>query len=84
ASLTKVMVTTPIVLSLVMEGSVDLDAPVGDYLAEWSGRDVTVRRLLSHTSGLAPYDFELAAAGLGRERTMAAVLAHPVQGTEVS
>ncbi|MFX8782061.1 serine hydrolase, partial [Acinetobacter baumannii] len=52
ASLTKVMVTTPIVLSLVMEGSVDLDAPVGDYLAEWSGRDVTVRRLLSHTSGL--------------------------------
>ncbi|MFX7914644.1 serine hydrolase domain-containing protein, partial [Acinetobacter baumannii] len=59
-------------------------APVGDYLAEWSGRDVTVRRLLSHTSGLAPYDFELAAAGLGRERTMAAVLAHPVQGTEVS
>lgn len=84
ASLTKVMVTTPVILTLVSQGLVSLDAPVGTYLSEWAGREVTLRRLLSHTSGLAPYDFELAAQMLGRERTMTAVLAHPVQGSDVA
>lgn len=84
ASLTKVMVTTPVILSLVAQGRVTLDDPVSEYLSEWQGRDGAIRRLLSHTSGLAPYDFELAAAGLGRDATIAAVLAHPVQGREMA
>lgn len=84
ASLTKVLVTTPVILSLVAEGQVRLDDPISGHLHEWAGRNVTVRHLLTHTSGLAPYDFELAAAELGREKTMAAVLAHPVKGNEVA
>lgn len=53
ASLTKVMATTPAVLLLADRGLLDLDAPVRTYLADFDGRDaVTVRHLLTHTSGL--------------------------------
>jgi len=55
ASLTKVLVTTPAVMLLVQSGKMDVDAPVSRYLPEFSGgaRDrVTVRHLLTHTSGL--------------------------------
>lgn len=47
------------VMKLVEEGKLDLDAPVRKYLTRWelpqgeySNNGVTVRRLLSHTSGL--------------------------------
>lgn len=47
------------VLRLVQAGRVDLDAPVDDYLTRWQlpegefdNREVTARRLLSHTAGL--------------------------------
>jgi CubicO group peptidase (beta-lactamase class C family) len=55
ASLTKVVGTTSAVLQLVGDGRVALDAPVQRYLPEWTGRDkgrVTVRHLLTHSSGL--------------------------------
>ena len=57
ASLTKVVATTPSVMLLVQQGKVALDAPVKTYLAEFTGegRDaITVRDLLTHTSGLQP------------------------------
>jgi CubicO group peptidase (beta-lactamase class C family) len=53
ASTTKIF-TSAAVLSLVAEGKVGLDGPIGRYLhdlpASW--RPVTIRQLLSHTSGL--------------------------------
>lgn len=55
ASLTKVIGMTSAVMRLVQEGRIDLDAPVQRYLPEWTGpgKDrVTVRHLLSHSSGL--------------------------------
>jgi uncharacterized protein YbbC (DUF1343 family)/CubicO group peptidase (beta-lactamase class C family) len=55
ASLTKVVATTPSVLLLWEQGRLDLDAPFGRYLKEFGGpafRDVTVRRLLTHSAGL--------------------------------
>ncbi len=55
ASLTKVVGTTSAVLRLVGEGRVALDAPVQRYLPEWGGPErarVTVRHLLTHSSGL--------------------------------
>jgi CubicO group peptidase (beta-lactamase class C family) len=55
ASLTKVVATTTALMLLVEDGKVELDAPVSRYLPEFSGgmRDgVTVRHLLTHTSGL--------------------------------
>jgi len=48
------------VMVLVEDGAIDLDAPVGQYLTRWQlpasefdHDGVTVRRLLSHTAGLA-------------------------------
>lgn len=64
ASLTKVLATTPAVMLLVEEKKLDLDAPVSRYLPEFSGgaKDaVTIRHLLTHTSGL-PAGTELTAA----------------------
>ncbi|MGW9348615.1 serine hydrolase domain-containing protein [Nocardiopsis flavescens] len=37
---------------LARQGRLDLDAPVGDHLPAFSGRDVTVRDLMTHTSGI--------------------------------
>jgi len=55
ASLTKVVATLPCVLRLVAAGQLSLDHPVRDYLPgfDGAGKDaVTVRQLLTHTSGL--------------------------------
>jgi len=55
ASLTKVLVTAPATLLLHETGQIDLDAPLLHYLPECAGggKDaITVRQLLTHTSGL--------------------------------
>jgi CubicO group peptidase (beta-lactamase class C family) len=58
ASLTKPLATTTALLLLVDEGAVELDAPVAKYLplfAERGKETVTVRHLLTHSSGLKPW-----------------------------
>ncbi len=58
ASLTKVIATTPAVMLLYERGLIQLDRPVSDYLPAFNGegKDVlTVRHLLSHTSGLRAF-----------------------------
>jgi len=55
ASLTKVVATTPALMLLVEQGKVALDSPVVRYLPEFNSpgtSDITVRHLLTHTSGL--------------------------------
>lgn len=54
ASLTKVVATLPSVMLLVQSGRVELDAPVQRYLREMASPAITVRHLLTHTSGLPP------------------------------
>jgi uncharacterized protein YbbC (DUF1343 family)/CubicO group peptidase (beta-lactamase class C family) len=54
ASLTKIAATTPAILALVDERKVELDAPLGRYLAEFQSARLswlTVRRALTHTAG---------------------------------
>jgi uncharacterized protein YbbC (DUF1343 family)/CubicO group peptidase (beta-lactamase class C family) len=54
ASLTKVVATTTAVMKLVEQGKIDVEAPVSQYLPQFSGglKDtVKVRHLLTHTSG---------------------------------
>jgi CubicO group peptidase (beta-lactamase class C family) len=56
ASLTKVVGTTSGIMALVDRGQLDLDTPISHYLTFWPtdgdhGR-ITVRHLLTHTSGL--------------------------------
>ena len=58
ASLTKVVGMTTAMMQLVEARRVDLDAPVQRYLPEWRGprkERVTVRHLLTHSSGLPPF-----------------------------
>lgn len=55
ASLTKVVATTAAVMALVEDGRMRLDAPVRRYVPEFAGglKDrVTIRQLLTHTSGM--------------------------------
>ena len=55
ASLTKVVGMTTAMMQLTEAGKVDLDAPVQRYLPEFRGSNkerVTVRHLLTHSSGL--------------------------------
>ncbi len=57
ASLTKVIATTPAILLLVERGQIKVDAPAQTYLPEFTGEGreaVTIRHLLTHTSGLRP------------------------------
>ena len=57
ASLTKVVATTPAVMLLIERGQIKLEAAVTNYLPEFTGDGrelVTVRQLLTHTSGLPP------------------------------
>ena len=57
ASLTKVLATAPAILLLAERGRLDLDAPAARYIPAFSGDgrgEVTIRQLLTHTSGLRP------------------------------
>lgn len=57
ASLTKVVATSPAILLLMERGQIELDAPVHRYLLDYTdgeGTDLTIRHLMTHTSGLPP------------------------------
>jgi CubicO group peptidase (beta-lactamase class C family) len=56
ASLSKVLATAPAVLLLAEDGKLDLDSRLVDYFPECQGggkEALTIRHLLTHTSGLA-------------------------------
>ncbi|MEU7002984.1 serine hydrolase domain-containing protein [Nonomuraea sp. NPDC046570] len=62
-SVTKAFVAT-VVLQLVADGEIGLDAPVAGYLPEFKlDRRITVRMLLQHTSGLYAYTGEFGPDG---------------------
>jgi CubicO group peptidase (beta-lactamase class C family) len=81
ASITKVVATASSAMRLVDQGKLDLDAPVGRYLPRFSGglkKQVTVRMLLDHTSGLKPYEPIYRRAGRSRSRMISLLYAQPL------
>jgi uncharacterized protein YbbC (DUF1343 family)/CubicO group peptidase (beta-lactamase class C family) len=69
ASLTKVVATTTAVMTLVEDGRIRLTDPVASFIPEFGkyGKDrVTIRHLLTHTSGLRP-DLDLGDAWTGAD-----------------
>src|SRR6266849_6568503 len=81
ASLTKPVVTTTLVAMLVATGQLQLDAPVGICLPEWAAgpnpewrRRVTLRHLLTHTSGL-PAHVDFFKTAKNKRETLARVIA---------
>jgi len=88
ASLTKVIVTTTLAEKLV-EGDfaspLQLDAPIERYMPEWANGPqpewrhmVTVRHLLTHTSGLPPFK-EYWRTSKGKEDTLRMIFAEPLE-----
>ena len=88
ASLTKVVATTTLVAKLV-EGDfpvpLDLDARVERYLPEWASgpqpewrHQVTVRHLLTHTSGLPAFK-EYWRTSKNKQDTLAKIFAEPLE-----
>ncbi|MGH9776489.1 MAG: exo-beta-N-acetylmuramidase NamZ domain-containing protein [Candidatus Acidiferrales bacterium] len=80
ASLTKIVATTPSVVKLLEQGKFRLNDPVANFLPEFgkNGKDqITIRMLLTHTSGLAP-DPPLEAAEKGK-----AALFEEINGEEL-
>jgi uncharacterized protein YbbC (DUF1343 family)/CubicO group peptidase (beta-lactamase class C family) len=77
ASLTKAVATTPSIWLLIERGKIELDAPVSRYIPEFRGgwRDeVTIRHLLTHTSGLRP-DLDLSTPWSGYETAIRMAIA---------
>ncbi|HEY0144515.1 MAG TPA: exo-beta-N-acetylmuramidase NamZ domain-containing protein [Thermoanaerobaculia bacterium] len=54
ASLTKVVATAPSIWRLIERNQLALDAPAATYLPEIADKSITIRHLLTHTSGLRP------------------------------
>ncbi|GIV59015.1 MAG: beta-N-acetylhexosaminidase [Rhodothermaceae bacterium] len=78
ASLTKVVATTTAAMLLYEDGRLDLDAPVATYLPEFgqNGKGhVTIRQLLTHTSGLIPFRPFHRMGFTTREQVLKAILA---------
>jgi uncharacterized protein YbbC (DUF1343 family)/CubicO group peptidase (beta-lactamase class C family) len=76
ASLTKVVATTTSVMQLVEEGRLRLVDPVSRYVPgfeRYGKRDITVRHLLTHTSGLRP-DVDLADPWTGADKALALIV----------
>lgn len=81
ASLTKVVACTPAVMMLVERGRVKLDQPVQTYIPEFTGEGretITVRQLLTHTSGLRP-DIETSSDWQGQGTAIAKACAEKLQ-----
>ena len=55
ASLTKVVCTTTLAVRAMREGRWDLDDPLSRWLEGYGRDDVTLRELLTHTSGIIPH-----------------------------
>jgi CubicO group peptidase (beta-lactamase class C family) len=78
ASLTKPLATAPAVLLLAEDGALSLDDPVILYLPEFARPDVSVRHLLTHTSGLPAWRAVYTEAG-DRSRVVSHIGSLPPQ-----
>ncbi len=77
ASLTKVILTNSVILKL-MEGNIlDVDSKLATYLPSWHETSVTIRQLLTHTSGINP--FIKNRQELNQEALIQAILQLPVE-----
>jgi CubicO group peptidase (beta-lactamase class C family) len=81
ASLTKVLAAATVAIRSVEQGAIALDDRVVDHVPQWTAADrqvVTIRDLLSHTSGLPahrPYYRDLE----GEDAFVAAIAAEPLE-----
>jgi uncharacterized protein YbbC (DUF1343 family)/CubicO group peptidase (beta-lactamase class C family) len=73
ASITKVAATTPSIWLLIQRGKIAIDDPVQKFIPEFPYADVTIRHLLTHTSGLRP-DLDLKDPWSGYDTAMKLIM----------
>ena len=73
ASITKVAATTPAIWLLIQRGKIALDDPAQKYIPEFPQNDITIRHLLTHTSGLRP-DLDLKEPWSGYDTAMGLIM----------
>ncbi|MDQ6799520.1 MAG: DUF1343 domain-containing protein [Acidobacteriota bacterium] len=73
ASITKVVATTPAIWLLIQRGKIALEDPAKKYVPEFPRGDITIRHLLTHTSGLRP-DLDLKDPWSGYDTAMQLVM----------
>jgi CubicO group peptidase (beta-lactamase class C family) len=81
ASLTKVLATTTLTMRALDAGRLALSDPIGKFLRTWRGADreaVTIRHLLTHSSGLTAY-LPLYRSYTGRVEFEPAICALPLE-----
>jgi CubicO group peptidase (beta-lactamase class C family) len=81
ASLTKVMVTAPLVVERAVRGELDLEAPLGRYVEETRGSEagtLPLHLLLTHTAGLCA-DNPMRDYSGTKERLFAAIARGPLE-----
>ncbi|MFL6207258.1 MAG: serine hydrolase domain-containing protein [Pyrinomonadaceae bacterium] len=89
ASLTKPLVTGLLCAQLIERGTLELDAPVAHYLSEFAVADkatITIRQLLTHTSGLPAWRPLYLLTNNQRARTLAIIATQQLEyapGTRV-
>ncbi len=75
ASLTKVISTTTSIMMLMEQGVLHLDTPVSDILPRYKNNKVTIRHLLTHTSG---HDADIDCKEMNKEQLIDAVFNNKV------
>jgi uncharacterized protein YbbC (DUF1343 family) len=73
ASLTKVVATTPSIWLLIERGKIALDDPAQKFIPEFPHAGITIRHLLTHTSGLRP-DLDNTNPWIGYDTAMRLIL----------
>ena len=69
ASLTKILSTTPVIMKLIEKNKLDLDFPLKDFYSEYDTHDkrnITIRHLLTHSSGLTDHVSYYETPGMNR------------------
>ena len=80
ASMGKILVTAPLILRLVGEGAVDLEDPLTRFFPDVppDKTAITVRQLLTHTSGIVRIEFPPEIADADRDAVDACILRVPL------
>lgn len=81
ASITKPVATASAAMILAEQGKLSLEDKVADFIREFDGEDkrgITLRHLLTHTSGLPPL-IDLIGEGLSRAEALQRILHVPLQ-----
>ena len=80
ASMGKVLVTAPLILQAVGEKKLSLDDPLTRFFRHVpeEKRKITVKQLLTHTSGIVRHPISPEAAGRGAEAVAEEILKHPL------